>query len=570
MNKESMVYKMNYQGAQAGKQVYANLAKICEDPRAAQEALLQKILKDNANTEYGRKYHFDQIKNLEEYRKALPVITYDDIDEQVDRMKDGEKNVLTAYQFSHMNETSGTVGKKKLVPLTEEQKEVYMKYSNQISLGIIADALGEDWMYGRSFCTSQGTHTTASSGITIGCASSIMADACKGDLEPYSTMLKSMYTSPAEAMSPAPGTETSYIHTRFAMMDRDVTGITSGFISTLSSHFSYIYNHYQTIIDDIETGTIDASVQMPDEMRASLLKKLKPMPERAKELREIFKDGPDFPFAPAVWPHMVYYSCAGGDGFAVYDDNFEKQYMGGKVHRLFSGITASEGLWSVPVAMDNLSSVVVPDSAVLEFQPVENGSDFSDIKAIDELEVGKIYEFVITNLCGFYRYRMSDAVKVVGFWHNTPLVQFMYRVNKTINLACEKTTEFALRVTVENAAKRLGFNLIDYEVYPDTSAMPPRYQFLIEADDDLPSRVSKEELDRVIHEELCKANGEFEECYQANEIQAPDCYFEQAQTQLLYADKMVWQGASPSQLKPVHVISTEEQRKFFFGMRNLW
>ena len=40
--------------------------------------------------------------------------------------------------------------------------------------------------------------------------------------------------------------------------------------------------------------------------------------------------------------------------------------------------------------------------------------------------------------------------------------------------------------------------------------------------------------------------------------------FLQPETNLLYRDMMVIQGASPSQLKPVRIIINEQQRQFFF------
>ena len=565
-----LTYKTNFEGAREGMKVFEDLETICDNPRKVTEDLLLKILDDNKDTEYGKKYHFDQIHSLKDYKRMVPVITYEDIDEYMERVKKGEKNVLTTYNFKHINSTSGTVGKQKAVPLTDEQAAVYMKYSNRLNLGILCKELGESWMHGRSYCTSEGNYTTLDSGITYGCASSIMAEACKGGLEPYSSMLKSMYTSPPEAMSPGPKINTKYMHTRFALMDKDLTGITSGFMSTIISHLQYIRESHKILIDDIEKGTISPYIEMPEETRQSLQKRIVPMPERAAELREIFKNGADFQFVPSVWPKLEYVVAVGGDGFQVYDESFKSSYAGDRIHRLYGGVTASEGLWSVPIKLDCRDSVIVPDSAVMEFQPVEYEDDFSHIKDIDELEVGKIYELVITNLCGFYRYRMSDAVKVVGFWHNTPLIQFMYRVNKTINIVCEKTTEQALLVTAQNTAKKLGFQLLDYEVYPDKEVIPPKYVFLIEAPDDSPLKISKKELDKVVLEELCKANVEFEECYNENLILGPDCWFECPDTQLLHIDKMVYKGASPSQAKPVHVISNEQQKQFFMVLRNKW
>jgi hypothetical protein len=80
---------------------------------------------------------------------------------------------------------------------------------------------------------------------------------------------------------------------------------------------------------------------------------------------------------------------------------------------------------------------------------------------------------------------MSDAVKVTGMCNNTPKVQFMYRVNRTINLAEEKTTEKALQIAVENTCKEMGIVLADFSVYPNTDVTPNRYDFLIDFNEGL-------------------------------------------------------------------------------------
>ena len=64
----------------------------------------------SANAMLGRKYGFADITTVEEYQKRVPVIVYDHIAEAIERMCNGEQNVLTAYPYRHMNETSGTIG----------------------------------------------------------------------------------------------------------------------------------------------------------------------------------------------------------------------------------------------------------------------------------------------------------------------------------------------------------------------------------------------------------------------------------------------------------------------------
>jgi hypothetical protein len=46
-----------------------------------------------------------------------------------------------------------------------------------------------------------------------------------------------------------------------------------------------------------------------------------------------------------------------------------------------------------------------------------------------QAEAGQMYEVVITNVSGLYRYRMGDVIKVCGFHFECPIVEFMYRYN---------------------------------------------------------------------------------------------------------------------------------------------
>ena len=561
---ENATYEANLNDAETGREIYKQINKEFERGPEINRELLKQIIQDNKDTEYGKKYGFAEINSVEEYQKKVPVIVYDHIAEEIERMCKGEQNVLTAYPFNHMNQTSGTIGVEKRIPMTHKQALVFLKYNKQYMDGLKAEKLDPSWMKGRVFCTSEGTHKTLPSGITVGCASSVMADQISGGKNAMDEMMGIRFTSPVEGTIPEAGTDTKYIHTRFALMDKNMTGLISTFYSLIVVYLSYIEDNHELLINDIENGTINDEIRMPDSTRESLLKKIRPMPERAAELREIFKNGTDMCWVPLVWPDIAYFVGVGGDGFSIYDSIIKTRFTGGCVKNIYSGVTASEGLWSVPGGIDCPDSVMAPGSAFFEFLPVESGDDFSKCVTMDKVEEGKVYELIITNLCGFYRYRTSDAVKVTGFRGNTPMIQFMYRVNRTINMAAEKTTEKALQVVVENAMDELGVEWTDFSVYPNYEDFT--YEFLIE-----PVRedvgVSNEKLAECILRHMREANEVFGECLDDHEIKAPVAYWLQPQTSFLYRDMMIFRGASASQLKPVHVITNERQRKFFYALR---
>lgn len=428
------------------------------------------------------------------------------------------------------------------------------------------DKLGEDWMKGRFFCTAQGKHRTMPSGITIGDASSKMAEYVQGGRDGLDALLRSLFTSPVEATIPELGTDTKYIHARFALADKNVTGIIAGFFVLLVQYFHYIAENYETLIRDIETGTIDDSIDLPMEVRASLLKKIKPMPERAAQLREIFKNGSNFRFVKAVWPDIQFIRGVGGDGFAVYANTIRTQYADESVPFILSGVNSSEALLTIPVELDNEDAVFVPGSAFMEFLPVEAGDDFTQCVSINQVEVGKIYELIITNLCGFYRYRLSDAFLITGFFHNTPRARFMYRVNKTINLRAEKTTEKAIQTAVEKTAAELGFALSDYTLYPDSASVIPGYTLLIQPDFPVKD-ISEEQLAETLEKYICEANPVYKECIEDHTMRPAEAFWLQPQTTFLWRDLQIAKGRSASQIKPVRTIANEDQRRFFFIFR---
>lgn len=563
---ENATYCACQASVKLGEPVYDEVMEETLHPAEVSEQCLLKLLDENKDTEYGKRYGFADIHSVEEYQKHVPVITYDNIAADLERMAAGEKNILTAYPFDHMNETSGTIGAMKVVPMTDRQTKMFTKYNRLYTDAFMGRKLSPEWMQGRAFCTSEGCHRTLPSGITVGCASSKMVDYIGGP-ERANKYILTLYTSPLEASAPKPGTDSKYLHARFFLEDGEVTGIATGFFSLAVLYLKYISDNYKMLIEDIDNGTINPTVPMPSEVRESLQDRLFPNHKRAAELREIFRNGSDFPFLPLVWPKMQYICGVGADGFSNFDKTLSERYGGEKLIRIYSGITASEGLFSIPLDINNPDNVLAPGAGFMEFLPVEAGDDFSRIVTIDKLEVGKTYEIVYTNFSGFYRYRMSDAVQCTGYFNKTPLVQFMYRVNRTVNLVCEKTTEKALTAAVEKSMDELGIQMETYSMYPNADVFPVRYEFLIETSGAIPD-IPLEKVSETINRNLCVFNAEYEDCMNVDHtIGKPVSYWLKSGSSMEFVDYMAAKGKSPSQQKPVKVITNELQRQFFYRMR---
>ena len=98
--------------------------------RKKNEKLLFKILKKNKNCELGKKYGFKDIKTIEEYRNKLPITTFAEYEKYVTRMiENNEEKLVTSLPLVGYAQSSGSVGKRKFVPLTQPEVNIYTKYT---------------------------------------------------------------------------------------------------------------------------------------------------------------------------------------------------------------------------------------------------------------------------------------------------------------------------------------------------------------------------------------------------------------------------------------------------------
>ena len=390
----------------AGKALSAQLDSDVAHPREVQEEFLFDLLEKNKDTPFGKEHNFADIKTVADFKRLVPFTTYDDYAGYIyEAMEHGKTDLMTADEIIHFNETSGTMGNPKGVPYTQRMADTLMGYAGAYTFYKTYAATGDILAGGRMFTMMQCSLRTLKSGITYGALSS------KSTMD-NSQFLSATTTSPKEAVFPEANTDTRYIHTRFALTEPDIRDISVVFITKLLDIMRYIESSWRMLVHDIETGTIDASVQLPADVRENLQAQIAPNPERARELREIFERGFDEPVAPAIWPRLTVIRSVAGGGFAPYTQRL-RRFIGDDVHIMYTGYSASEGAFSAPYEMDNPASVMLPRSVYFEFVSVDY-PDYEHTLGVEDLEEGKDYEVIITSRSGFYRYKMRDAVRCAG------------------------------------------------------------------------------------------------------------------------------------------------------------
>ncbi|MBR1442523.1 MAG: GH3 auxin-responsive promoter family protein [Firmicutes bacterium] len=548
---------MRRKGVESRKGLIAYFEQMTFEPMEVQKKLLMELLEENKNTEYGKKYGFDKINSIEEYQNRVPVTEYDDYTEYIDRMtNDGEEGLISNKKPVWYNKTSGTVGEPKKIPYTQATRDRFNRYSLGFQSAILYKEIGEKYFGGRflNLIRCGGVITKLPDGTPFGPIS-------EASLRPYIDRWEHIYSVPSEATFAPKGTDTGYLNARYALCDKDINNINCSFTGFLLDFCRYIEKNRKLLVNDIEKGIIDESIELPDDIRKKLTANLTPMPERAAQLKSIFEEGFESPFIPKVWKKLSYVVGGASAGFARYTKEIRERYLGDDIAFYYRGISASEGIFTVPLGLAANESALIPDSLFYEF--ISLSDENAQPVTMDKLETGKEYELVITNHSGFYRYRMKDVMRVTGFHNSVPLVEFLYRIDKTVSLMGEKTTELALRTAAERTAAECGFLLLDSSVYPDTDEV--RYVYIMEIDR-VPSGLTEEKILACLENNLSQANPSYGEKIQSGLIKPAKLLFAQPETYVLYKEMMLMKGNSVAQLKPVTVIGNEDQKKFFFAL----
>lgn len=539
-----------------GRQSLRRLERASHAPMQENLALLKTILRDNQNTEFGRQHHFDRIRSLEDFRREVPICTYEDYADTIERMKNGETDLLTASEVLGYSRTSGSSGVPKYIPATKDSLKAYVNYTWTRALALGADALkkqGRRYKPGRGVFLSPATNEFLPSGLPCSNIAEIGAREY-GRFYPY------ILTVPTRDLFDMHDGDYIYNIYRFALMDEDVTFMFSVFFSINVSQLAYLQQNWRTIVRDIREGVISDSVRMDDALRKKLSALIRPMPARADYLQKQFEQGFDETLLRRIWPNLTVLCSIGNASFkpaAAY----VRRYAEG-VPFDFSIYGASEGLVAACTQLEDDRMQLLADSCFYEFIPAEEAdNDDFRVLTLDELEEGKKYEILITTRAGLYRYHLKDVIEVRGFRNRCPLISFVYRKGQLFNIAGEKFSEEDARNTMEMLEKAHGVTLDHWLFYQDDSVTPSRYALVVESDAQIDWAGCIDELETYMGRCNKRYTGQREKAF----ISRLTVRLQQRGTHDAWARRCFEQGASAAQIKPVHSLDTPQKRDFFLS-----
>ncbi|NUT47279.1 MAG: GH3 auxin-responsive promoter family protein, partial [Saccharothrix sp.] len=379
------------------------LANALREPRRWQQHVLEDMLGFNAGTEFGRKYGFDRIRTVDDFRRAVPVHGYDGLEPWIERMAAGERDVLTADVPVVYFTSSGSTGAHKKVPVTPRFMATsffpffYAAWAPMVEHhpGVVEpDAvlnLKQDPLPVPK-TTKDGRPHLGASQVDFGAAFGEPLSAEPGTRARWATL-------PVDVAADA-HLEKAYLRLRLAVEHphlRGVIGINPAAVAALPYQLT---TWWDRIVRDIRDGTADGE------------RVCDPNPARAAELEALTRRFD--PVRPAhVWPHLRVVFCWTGGVAALYLPRLREEYGIG-VEVLPAPVAASEGPTGVTLDRHPRAGSLVVTASVYEFVPADTPlGEGVDTLLAHELEPGHEYQVIYSHVGGLYRYAGGDVVRVV-------------------------------------------------------------------------------------------------------------------------------------------------------------
>ncbi|MCG9879000.1 MAG: GH3 auxin-responsive promoter family protein, partial [Bacteroidia bacterium] len=114
--------------------------KVNSDAQKAlewQQYWMQKLLKQAANTSFGKDHGFSAIKTYEQYKAAVPIRDYEALRTYMDRMVSGEENVCWPGKPLYFAKTSGTTSGVKYIPISKDSISYHINSARNALLAYI-------------------------------------------------------------------------------------------------------------------------------------------------------------------------------------------------------------------------------------------------------------------------------------------------------------------------------------------------------------------------------------------------------------------------------------------------
>ena len=337
-------------------------------PLDVQDEWLHTLISSAENTEWGKLYDYRSILTVQQFKERVPIQNYDTLKPYIERMLQGEQNILWPSEIKWFAKSSGTTSdRSKFIPVSEEALEECHFKGGKDMLSIYCNNRPQAKMFTGKGLVLGGSHQI----------NQLCEDIHFGDLS--AVLIKNLPVWAEYYRTP---------DMSIALMD-----------------------NYEEKIDRMAEATIKENVTSISGVPTWTIVLAKKVMEitGTKNLLE-------------VWPNLEAY-FHGAVNFTPYRAQFKELIPSSDMYYLET-YNASEGFFGIQDQSDSEELLLMLDYGIYyEFLPIEHLDDENPkTLSLEQVELHKNYAVIISTNAGLWRYMIGDTV------HFTSLYPFRIKI----------------------------------------------------------------------------------------------------------------------------------------------
>jgi hypothetical protein len=383
--------------------------------------VLEHLIHSAKNTEYGRNHAFVNIKGYDDFIDQVPVNTYEELKGDIDRMRQGEADILWPGRVKWYAKSSGTTNdKSKFIPVSSEGLQKIHYAGGRDSVAIYLRNNPKSRMFDGKGLILGGSHAPNYN----------LPDSLVGDLS--AILIENI--NPLVNLVRVPKKETALLSDFEVKRERIAREAMTKNVTNISGVPSWMLSVLTCMME--MTGKT--------------------------HLEE-------------VWPNIEVF-FHGGVAFTPYREQYKRLITSPNMHYMET-YNASEGFFGLQDDPADKSMLLMLDYGVFyEFIPMDGG----DPVPLWGVEKGKNYAMVISTSCGLWRYEIGDTIQFTS----TNPYKFIIsgRTKHFINAFGEELIVDNAEQGLAYACEQTGAEVQEYTAAPvfmDVNAKC-RHQWLIE------------------------------------------------------------------------------------------
>ena len=390
---------------------------------ALQRAVLEHLIQKAKDTEYGRNHAFDSIKGYDDYVGCVPVNTYEELKGDIDRMRQGETDILWPGRTKWYAKSSGTTNdKSKFIPVTQDGLHDIHYAGGFDSVAIYLRNNPKSRLFDGRALILGGSHAPNYNlpGSLVGDLSAILIE----NITPLANLVR------------VPKKSTALLSDFEVKRDRIAREAMTKNVTNISGVPSWMLSMLTRMME------ITGKTHLEE-----------------------------------VWPNIEVF-FHGGVAFTPYREQYKRLITSPNMHYMET-YNASEGFFGIQDDPTDKSMLLMLDYGVFyEFIPMD--SENRQPIPLWEVETGKNYAMVISTSCGLWRYEIGDTIQFTS----TNPYKFIIsgRTKHFINAFGEELIVDNAEQGLAYACEQTGAEVLEYTAAPvfmDANAKC-RHQWLIE------------------------------------------------------------------------------------------